>query len=292
MKSYKNFVVAGVLLGSILGGIVVASTAGRSHQNAADASMQAQMAEASSLNAQAQPAANVTASPSGVSSASTTNNGARTATVASVTGVTLSDSDRQFLSDIRDLSQHSFSDVPLDSPYYDATLILQILHIFNGYTDGTMGLNQPMSRAQAAAVLNRLFLFSLDYNTDQAFNDVPAANIHAKAINAMFWAGITNGCSASPRNFCPEQAITRKQFITLLGKSLFLPITSQPAAFTDVSANDSANTYLAALKPDGIVTGCTATTFCPDNALTRAQAVTIIARLLAGNSNFKPNATL
>jgi len=202
-----------------------------------------------------------------------------------IKGVNLTPQDRQAAQELRDfLEQQGFSDVQLNSQYYDATLVLQVLGIFKGYPDGTARLSQTMSRSQAAAILNRTFGFSLYTSTNRVFGDVPAGSANEKAINALYWAGVTNGCTASPRNYCPNDTITRRQFATLLGKALGAPSTASGWVFDDVSQTDSAYPYIAYLKSNGIVNGCVDRKFCPNDPITRGQAVVMITRLFLGEN--------
>ncbi len=283
----------------------------QAHQNAAaqpdshastSAENYAQTADPMALTSQSTTSSSSTTSNSSSQSTSTshqTTTAAATNTASAPTfkGVTLNPSDKQDLLALRDfLELNGFKDVQLNSPYYDSTLLLQVFGIFKGYTDGTAGLNNPLSRAQAASILNRTFGFSLFTSTGTVFADVPVGSTHEKAINALYWSGITNGCSATPRNYCPTQAVTRKQFATLLAKSLqsygiSAPQTDVFYTYSDVPVGDSARSYVNYLTQLGLMNGCGNGKFCPNDALTRGQAVTIMARLLYG-SELEPNRSL
>ncbi len=296
-----------------IAGLVLTASISQAHQNAASqpdahastsAENYTQTADPMALTSQSNATSSSSTTSASSSQSTSTSHQAPTAqshtatnTAASAPtfkGVTLNPSDKQDLLALRDfLELNGFKDVQLNSPYYDSTLLLQVFGIFKGYTDGTAGLNNPLSRAQAASILNRTFGFSLFTSTGAVFSDVPAGSTHEKAINALYWSGITNGCSASPRNYCPSQAVTRKQFATLLAKSLqsygiSAPQTDVFYTYGDVPVGDSARSYLNYLTQLGLVNGCGNGNFCPNDALTRGQAVTIMARLLYG-SELKPN---
>jgi hypothetical protein len=51
-------------------------------------------------------------------------------------------------------------------------------------------------------------------------------------------------------------------------------------SFADVPASDFGYQYIEALKASGITGGCTETTFCPDNPVTRRQMAIFIAKAL------------
>ena len=62
-------------------------------------------------------------------------------------------------------------------------------------------------------------------------------------------------------------------------------ITPAPASasFTDVPTSHWAFRYIEAVKASTITTGCTATTYCPDNNVTRAEMATFLSRALGLN---------
>jgi hypothetical protein len=85
--------------------------------------------------------------------------------------------------------------------------------IIKGYPDGTFRPDQPINRAEFAALLNRAF--SLEpATTTRKFKDVPkkywAAEVIQKAASAGFIVGYPNG------TFAPKQNITRIQSLVAL----------------------------------------------------------------------------
>ena len=93
-------------------------------------------------------------------------------------------------------------------------------------------------------------------------------------IKWLFLEGITSGCT--PTAFCPNGLVTRGQMATFLARALSLPATG-----TDYFTDDETNKHEAninRLREAGITFGCTATTFCPDGLVTRAQMASFLAR--------------
>jgi hypothetical protein len=89
--------------------------------------------------------------------------------------------------------------------------------------------------------------------------------------------GITKGCNP-PYNdaYCPSLDVTRGQMAAFLVRALGLP-----AAPGDPFTDDDDSPFaadIAALAAAGITKGCTATTFCPDDPVTRGQMAAFIAR--------------
>jgi hypothetical protein len=107
------------------------------------------------------------------------------------------------------------------------------------------------------------------------FGDVSSRDTHAAAITTVATRGIEVGCTTA--RYCPTGTVTRAQFASMLVRALQVPPTSQ-RRFTDVSGPHAGD--IEALAAAGITTGCTATTFCPDLRLNRAQMASFLARAL------------
>jgi uncharacterized protein YkwD len=106
------------------------------------------------------------------------------------------------------------------------------------------------------------------------FRDVPSSHPHAGAIGALAAAGITTGCGGS--SFCPEERINRAQMAAFLARALKLP-ESAPVGVRDVSTSTHAGA-IGALQKAGITQGCTTTSYCPTDGVTRAQMATFLQR--------------
>ena len=72
-------------------------------------------------------------------------------------------------------------------------------------------------------------------------------------------------------------ASTTTEFV-YLGDRALAEIHSPPAIFTDIPATASYANDADVLAADGILPGCTATTFCPTGSLTRAQLAVSVVR--------------
>ena len=104
------------------------------------------------------------------------------------------------------------------------------------------------------------------------FVDVPAGSYY---YDAVYWAvehDITNGTGGD--KFSPDAVITRAQMVTFLWRAYGAPKVTCDNPFTDVDAD--AYYYDAVLwaVSNGVTKGTSATTFSPDLAVTRSQAVT------------------
>ena len=63
------------------------------------------------------------------------------------------------------------------------------------------------------------------------FEDVDPDSAHGSAIDALYAAGITVGCSSDPLGYCPDRAVTRAEMATFLTRALGLEVSQQSAGF-------------------------------------------------------------
>jgi hypothetical protein len=147
-----------------------------------------------------------------------------------------------------------------------------------GYSDGTFRPNQAVTRAEMSTMLYRLLSGSMQTGTAPfAFTDVSNGYWAASAIKWGQGAGILNGYP--DHSFKPNASITRAEMASILVKWLRLDTTAANHTFTD-SNGHWASAQIAAVAELGYMTGYADGSFRPDQALTRAEAVVIINRIL------------
>ena len=119
---------------------------------------------------------------------------------------------------------------------------------------------------------------------DSGFEDVPAGHANADDINCIAYYGITKGTSAT--TYSPLMSVTREHmalFLTRLAGVMGVEVNSDPAdaGFTDIgdlsAKSQMAINQLADLE---ITKGTSATTYSPDDAVTRGQMAQFIARVM------------
>jgi hypothetical protein len=93
-------------------------------------------------------------------------------------------------------------------------------------------------------------------------------------IEWLALTGITSGCGT--RLFCPADSVSRGQMAAFLTRALSLPEATQDY-FTD-DENSVFEDEINRLAQSGITSGCTPTTFCPGNRVTRAQMAAFLVR--------------
>jgi hypothetical protein len=135
--------------------------------------------------------------------------------------------------------------------------------------------DEPVSRGQMAAFLVRAL--DLPGSGDDTFSD-DDDSVFQSDINALAASGITRGCT--PTSFCPDDPVTRGQMAAFLNRAYALA-PSADDAFTD-DADSVFESDINALAASGITKGCTPTTFCPDEDVTRGQMAAFLRR--AGGS--------
>ena len=148
-----------------------------------------------------------------------------------------------------------------------------------GYEDGLVKPYGPITRAETTTIFFRLLKDSVrDGNllTSNTYTDVADDYWANTAISTMTGLGIVQGRSAD--TFDPKAPITRAQFAAICarfdtGKS------SGTQTFTDVKGH-WAEKYIERAAELGWIKGFEDGTFRPDTYITRAQAMTMINRVL------------
>ena len=118
---------------------------------------------------------------------------------------------------------------------------------------------------------------AFDISVVAQFEDVPAEYQFSGEILGLYESGVTTGCTAT--SFCPGRAVTRAEMAVFLVRALDLVPATSPAPFTD---NDGHlfEAEIETLWSHGVTTGCTATSFCPGRAVTRAEMAAFLVRAL------------
>jgi hypothetical protein len=170
----------------------------------------------------------------------------------------------------------SFDDVD-PSAFYAADVAWLVAQ---GITTGTgprqFGPNVPVTRGQAVTFL---FRYSDEPTGSPAhgFTDVGPADFYDKAVAWAFLFGITSGVDRS--RFAAGNSLTRGQLVALLHRCAGVPAGSPAAGFADVSPAAFYAAAVAWAKAVGVTTGTSATTFSPDQTVTRGQIASFLKRL-------------
>ena len=175
-----------------------------------------------------------------------------------------------------------FSDVAPGYYDFDAVNLLSTEGITTGCSPTDFCPTANIIRSQMAIFIIRA-IFHTDnfpYSTMPVFSDVPAGSFGFQWIQKMAELGITQGCATNL--FCPNDQVTRDQMAVFLirmryGASYNFDYPSTPY-FTDVGPASFGWSWIQRLKEDNITSGCTATTFCPTNPVSRGDMATFVMR--------------
>ncbi len=196
------------------------------------------------------------------------------------------------------LSVDEVTGLPVTEPVTDTTTVMNFSDIaghwaeasiqqavsmgmVKGYTDGTFQPNQTVTRAEFAVMLMNV-LKPQGAAVDLNFIDTDTIGVWAKtAIAQAVQAGIITGYGDG--GFHPNAEITRAEMAVILakalGKSAEVKRTTSFADDKNIPAWAKASVEF--VKRAGIVQGRGDNEFAPQDSATRAEAVTVLLKLLA-----------
>lgn len=156
----------------------------------------------------------------------------------------------------------------------------------HGYTDGTVKPSSNVTRAETAMMLYRLLTESRRNEIQTAsnsFSDVSADDWYNESVSTMangkYITGYPDGTFGGNKN------ITRAEFVAMLVR--FIGVQNENCSFTDVSRDYWAYGCIATATKAGWIAGYADGTFKPEQPITRAEAMTIINRVLNRGVNEK-----
>lgn len=148
-----------------------------------------------------------------------------------------------------------------------------------GYSDSTVRPNANISRAEVATIFFRLLKSDIrdgNLTADNDFSDVSDGQWHNKAVSTMAKLGIVKGRRAD--RFDPDASITRAEFAAICARFSTKPVENS-GSFSDISGHWAENEIERAAA-FGWISGYPDGTFRPDARITRAEAMTMINRVL------------
>ena len=148
-----------------------------------------------------------------------------------------------------------------------------------GYEDGTVRPNANISRAEVAAIFFRLLKDDVrDDNlaANSVFTDVALGKWYNKSISTMAKIGIVKGRTAN--TFVPNAPITRAEFAAICSRFDRSNVEIK-SDFNDISGHWAEKEIRRAASL-GWIQGYTDGSFKPDQNITRAEAASMINRML------------
>ncbi len=200
----------------------------------------------------------------------------------------------------------SFSDVPTSQPFYAKIETLLHSGITAGCTATAYCPGDTVSRSQMSLFIGRgiagssagipakgkvgVNAYSCGPGGVSLFTDVPPTDIACRGVHYIASQNVTLGCS--PTTYCPSDTVTRLQMSAFVAKAIVAPQggagvpltygpdpvtgfsyscdTGSPSIhFTDVPATDTFCKHVHYLWARGIIGGCGATLYCPNDPVTR-----------------------
>ncbi|WP_238649508.1 S-layer homology domain-containing protein [Paenibacillus piscarius] len=158
-------------------------------------------------------------------------------------------------------------------------------YILTGLTDSQFAPDATTTRAEFAAMIIRALGFSSTAPAAASFSDIASGAWYAGSIGTAVKLGLVQG--GTDNTFRPNDKVTRQEMTTILVKAMALagaPLPAseaQPAAFKDADQIAGwAQQDVAKAVQAGLITGTPSGQFHPAQSATRAEAATVILRLL------------
>ncbi len=153
-----------------------------------------------------------------------------------------------------------------------------------GYEDGTIRPEANVTREEITTILFRLLkdksrVAWLTNSTDK-FDDVEADRWSMTSIATLDTIGILNGYEDG--SFRPGNAITRAEFAALCSRLAATEPAAADVEYKDIQGHWAAN-EIRVVSLEGWFQGDENGNFRPDDKITRAEAVTVINRILERN---------
>ena len=166
----------------------------------------------------------------------------------------------------------------VDPPLLDTTAHFAYIV---GYPDGTIRPDGLMTRAEAAAIFFRLLeddVRSANMTSNNDFSDVEEGQWFNMAVSTLAKLGIIQGYPDGRFGFSDN--ITRAEFVTMTARFFAASDESGASPYHDVFDGHWAAKYIVSAYNAGIVLGYPDGTFRPETQISRAEAITMMNRLL------------
>ena len=152
-------------------------------------------------------------------------------------------------------------------------------NLLTGETVSEFKPDNNLTRAETAALLNRC---NISGPGSSAFylNDVPTSHWAYLDIYKAQAQGFMSGYPGG--TFHPNAFLTRGELAAVLVRSFHIPLSQQQSPFTDLNQEGYAWAIpsIQALYANGLVSGTGATTFAPQEPVSRAQMAAILNRMM------------
>lgn len=169
---------------------------------------------------------------------------------------------------------------PSPAPSPEPVTVHHNLYV-NGFPDGTFRADAHITREQAAKMLIDALGKKAEEPSAQSYLDVAKQRWSFMWVETATQEGYLEGYGGGV--FGPERSITRAEMATILTRIADkenMEVKSGTKNFSDVPKDRWYSDYIQKAVQYGLINGYTDGTFRPDQNITRAEAVTMINRML------------
>ena len=160
----------------------------------------------------------------------------------------------------------------------------------SGQGSGILNPNGELTRAAAAQILYNLMTdTSMGPSEEVSFSDVSEEDWYYVPVTVLASWGVIDGFADG--TFRPEESVTREQFVKMLSAFFETESGADLSVYSDYTEN-WAYDYMVNAVAKGWLTGYPDGTIRQENAVTRAEAITIINRALGRSASADETAEL
>ncbi|OPH46570.1 hypothetical protein BC351_13815 [Paenibacillus ferrarius] len=152
--------------------------------------------------------------------------------------------------------------------------------IVTGYEDQEFHPDEPVTRAEFVTFLNRVFRYESD--GPSLFTDVKPSDWYKEAVSKATNAGLIQGYPDG--RFIPNERIQRQDAVLLLTRAFQISNSTNDSIlrFHDAAEiDDYAKSAMSSLISEGYLTGGDGQNLQPKRAMTRAETVELLGRMIA-----------
>jgi len=180
----------------------------------------------------------------------------------------------------------SFSDV---GPRFEEEIdYLTSRNITKGYSNGTFGVNKPVSRGEAVTMIVRELGIPIDGAPNPGFTDFKSGDGFYTQVAHAVKHGIIQGKVAEDgsRYFDPKGSLSRSEMAIILAGAYDIPLDRLDVGYKDLTSTMTSKPYINAVVNGGVAFGYEDRTFRPYASITRQEFAAMLARTV--HKEFNP----
>ncbi|MEK4384780.1 S-layer homology domain-containing protein [Solibacillus sp. FSL W7-1464] len=175
-----------------------------------------------------------------------------------------------------DAAKPAISDIS-NNEHREAIISLLDRGVVGGFSDGTYKPKQQVTRGEAAKIIAKVLDLDTQNAKDPEFTDISKNHPYYGEIAALVNAGIISGYE--DKTYKSGNPLTRGQMAKILSVAFgFQEEQLKGQRFTDVIATNWYSGFVQALLTNNITSGTSATTFSPNDFVTRGQLASFVVR--------------